>query len=370
MRRETVEDAITSLEDLLDEPDSIEADFQNWFEQHPIVFQALGFSRYIPQPVFRDIDGEEWRPDFLVQRSNGRWEIFELKLPGTALIRNARRRVKFYAAFEKYISQCHEYSEVLDQETTRREVEKRYELDLLNKRPRSILVAGRSVGVEYQKLYTLADRRNPPISVYTYDDIRDALVAFRTVSFSKYDEAEGFSLVALVNLQAIPNSSANRNHLLDIGYHRNRDRVSVFIDSKSFLNLKIWDSEGRTHEVRSRRQLRGSDYGRTMLLLFEAGVGSDFGFISIQVDGSYRADVRIQHFPFRMQSDSVIGSDWSGTAPSWFLMGTYLIIGTILNLKQKTNLRKTLLSKTPKKWMKFEGGQFLASKSHPLNLNE
>lgn len=200
MDRRLIEEAIGILDSLLTAQSASEADFQAFFEAHPIVFQVLGFQRQVAHPTIKTANGAMYIPDFIARRPNGSWEIIELKTASAELLRDRDRRESFYASFESYLSQCHEYSEALDDVSTRSEFEKQYGIDLIQKRPSSIIVAGSSESLDVSRLLRLCSRRSPPVSVYTYDDIRSALVAYRTFNFGKYDTAEGITVHSVMQL--------------------------------------------------------------------------------------------------------------------------------------------------------------------------
>src|SRR3990172_8343536 len=126
LERAVVESAITDLDELLLADSNYESVFQAWFERHPVVFVSLGFSQFVPHPRILLPSGNELIPDFFAQRANGSWEVFEIKTPQAQVLRDLERRTTFYATFEQYVSQCHEYSESFDEQSTRTAVEAAY----------------------------------------------------------------------------------------------------------------------------------------------------------------------------------------------------------------------------------------------------
>lgn len=371
MTREQVEAAIIELDGMLDRDSEREEDYQQWFESHPLVFIALGYIRSIPHPHFIAPSGEEFIPDFLVQRPNGVWEIFEIKTPQAAILRDRERRSTFYASFEQYLSQCHEYAEVLDDVTTREAAQQRYEISLLNKRPTSVLVAGRNQGIDFGKLSALSQRRTPPVTVFTYDDVRTALESYRTFNFGAYDNAQGVSLFATLVIRQ-PNIPNLKNYIFDWGTLSDRDRISVYIDEKVFLCLTVWDSHGHQHHAHSSEPLSQSDYNVPLWFEFEVGVCERFGFISIQMDYKYRADIRINNFPLGVSDAYVLGSDWHTEGHSWFLANEIMVYARPLRFDEKRQLReyaeerrRLICSGEADRWVEFLGHKFMYSQSHP-----
>ena len=54
-------------------------------------------------------------------------------------------------------------------------------------------------------------------------------------------------------------------------------------------------------------------------------MGDSFGFLGIQLDGKYQADIRVNDFPFELTCEHVLGSDWKGQAWSWFSASEIMI---------------------------------------------
>ncbi|MFN5872449.1 MAG: Shedu anti-phage system protein SduA domain-containing protein, partial [Aphanizomenon sp.] len=109
-KRQEIEEAISSLKQLLSDEDALERHFQEWFENNPIVFNALGYKTYLAHPVLKLEDEDTLIPDFIVQRIDNLWEIFELKLPNTQILKDKKTRQTFYAPLHEYMQQCIDYS--------------------------------------------------------------------------------------------------------------------------------------------------------------------------------------------------------------------------------------------------------------------
>ncbi len=337
MDRQHVERAIESLDVLLQSGNAPENAFQEWFENNPVAFYVLGFQHHIPHPKIEAVSGDVYIPDFIARRPNSSWEFIELKTSATEILRDKDRREAFYATFESYLSQCHEYSEAMDDASVRRKFEEKYGISLIQKRPSSILIAGSGELLEVDRLLRLCSRRTPPITVYTYDDLRSALLSYRTFNFGGYDSADGMCVHSVIYVHK-PSAPAV-NHILDIGVHQDRDRVSIYIDEKGYICLRIFDSEGVEHKAHSSRPLEEQFYEVAHWFLFEVGVSDGFGFISIQVDGRYYADIRINEFPFNVSHESVIGSDWEAKAPSWFSFVELAVLNRALSFEEKFKMR-------------------------------
>jgi hypothetical protein len=374
MRREQCELAITELEDMLAADESAESAFQSWFERHPVTFVSLGYSRSIAHPRIPSASGD-YVPDFIAQRPNSAWEIVEIKTPQAAVLRDRDRRSTFYALFEQYLAQCQEYAELFDDASMRATFNARNGV-AVQKRPRSVLIAGRSEGMDIDKVFTLASRRTPAIEIYTFDDVRRALESYRTFGFADYDRAEGFSIHATLMLHR-PDQRDVNNHILDIGVHETHDRISIFVNPDGFLRLSVWDSNGHRHDARSAAPLVPGDYDQPRFFQFEVGIAADFGFIGIQLDSAYQADIRLGAFPLEMSYQYVLGSDFSGRAGSWFSANNIVGVSRPLSFEEKLQMRhyamkrrRLILDGDADKWVVFRGHKWLSTLGHPLTQRD
>lgn len=370
MDRATIETAIRELDELLVADAGYEQAYQSWFERHPIAMLALGYRAAIPRVEIRAEDGKVFIPDFLVQLPDGGWEIFELKTPQTEIVRSRDRRATFYAAFNTYVSQCHDYSEALDPQGVRAELEKRT-TTRIQKRPQAVIVAGRNEGLDRTEIRKLCSRLQPAIKHYTYDDVRSQLEHFRTFNFGRYDDAKGFGLHFILRLYPSPNKSSN-NYIFDVGSEPSRNHVSVFVNPRGYLCLAVTDSNGKTHDARSHEPFRQEDFGTPHVLYFDAGVGPDFGFMSVTIDGRYSADLRIQDFPFELASSYALGTHSNGVGESWMAAYQIMVLAKPMGFREKGVLREhasqrlaEILANPNEKAVVFNGRQSLATAGHP-----
>lgn len=372
LERELVESAITDLDELLLADSNYESVFQAWFERHSVVFVSLGFSKFIPHPHILLPSGNELIPDFFAQRANGSWEVFEIKTPQAQVLRDLERRTTFYATFEQYVSQCHEYSESFDEQLTRTAVEGAYGVQV-QKRPQSIIVAGRNEGIDLAKLFAMCSRRNPPVAVYTYDDVLRALENFRTFNFGAYDKAQGFGFCGIFALHRPTRQSTN--HIFDVGVYPDRDRIAISVTADHFLKLTVWDSSGDVHEAKSSNPLAITDYDVPSAFIFEVGIGDGFGFLSIQIDGKYHAEIRTSSFALNLSHEYVLGSDWSGKASSWFSVFRFFTRSVPVSFELKRVFREYAVERygeiragIESQRLLFVENKFMYTKGHPVAL--
>jgi hypothetical protein len=373
MERQTIESAIIALDDLLRSATASEDSCQRWLESHPVVFQILGFKASIAKPQILCERGDVYIPDFLVQRANGTWEIFEIKIPATSILLDVSRRHAFYASFERYLAQCHEYSDALGEIGSRERLEMNHRIHVQPGPTPSTLLAGRSIGLDFDRMAQLASRRTPPISICTFDDVLNSLLAFRTTHFADSETTSGFSIYCMTKFHH-PRSPYTSNWLMDLGIKADRDRAALLIDGAGRLKLKVWDSNCKLHEAVSHDPLTPSDYEVPLWLGCEVAVSGRYGYMSIQVDWRYRVDIRLVGFPFAVSDAYVLGTDWTGTKNSWFSMNEVQVYHRPLGFTEKLHLRHHDLARhhaiqhgPANRWVEFKGHKWLATKVHPIH---
>jgi hypothetical protein len=335
VQRDSIESAINALDSLLKQDSSSEKLLQDWFENHPDVFVALGYADFRPHPTIVADDGRKFIPDFLVRQFNGSWVILELKTPQTRVLREASRRATFYAEFAKYVSQCAEYSESLDSVVARRQLTETLSIEV-QKRPQSIIVAGRDDGLDRSKVQQLCARINPPLQHSTFDDIRRHLDLYRTRHFRGYDNAHGFGLFAVARLH--PAEKGQANHIFDIGAEANRNHISVFVDADGYLTLLMIDADGLEHRARAAERFTTDDYELPHFFYFDAGTQSEFSFLTVQMDGNYRADIRSSAAALTLSQEYAMGTNADGTGQSWMAMYQLGVLKAPASFAQKSEL--------------------------------
>jgi hypothetical protein len=129
---ESYEHAMQKLAGLVRQGDFAEAQYQKWFEDNRVIFEIYGCKTVLPHPELvqnRGItpaDRSVLIPDFMVERIDGTWEIFEIKRPDTPILKESIRRQTFYASMHEYIQQISEYIEYFDDSNNRADFLKKY----------------------------------------------------------------------------------------------------------------------------------------------------------------------------------------------------------------------------------------------------
>jgi hypothetical protein len=372
MDSSAVDAAIRELTSLLDRDADREQEFQDWFERHPVTLTVLGFAKWLAQQRIRAENGEVFIPDFLARRHNGRWEIVELKTPQAKVLLDRERRQAFYAAFQSYVAQCQEYSEALDVRSVRDEFAERTGINL-QPRPRTLLIAGRSAMLEREKVAVLCNRLVPPVEHLTYDDLLAALHQYRVVHFGD-SSVGGVTVSAVIGFVKPPQPYLN-SHLIDVGVHAKRDRIALFVNPAGVIGVDVYDSFGDVHRVRGSRALREDEYLRPHHLIFQVGTVASSAFISVELDGEVIADARVQSLPFVLSDAMALGTDFTGSAKSWFRLWQLIVTQGTLTPEMRHALRQAaqehilpfLLGKGSD-WLEGDGDAAMVSTTHPLHV--
>src|SRR5689334_22718770 len=122
--------SIICLDKLLQKREKDEAKYQQFFEENPIVFRALGYRRALPftKRSGRSLPRDEYsqlkpEPDFLVEKENNLFEIFEIKTPiaKELIVDSNKYRERFTSEITSYISQTVTYENYFTRNPMNRE---------------------------------------------------------------------------------------------------------------------------------------------------------------------------------------------------------------------------------------------------------
>ena len=345
MNRQEFENALNELDILLSVPNINEDYLQKWFENHSIVFDLLGYKHTIPHPQLRTENNELLIPDFLVQKFDGIWEIFEIKRPDTDVLKNRKTRVEFYSSFRDYISQCHEYNEFFDDSANREKFNSENGISV-QKNLKSTVIAGRNKGLKREEIQKILFREGAKITHSSYDDIRTTIEYHRCKSYSQYDGVKGITFSGLVTFRKLENKN---NFLFDFGRDAIRNRVSVFIDPDNHLTLRVIDDDKRDYLIKIEENSYGFQYEKECFLCFEIGVSKDTTMISLEIDGKYFRDIILDNIKLntnfifdhtgRIHFNFVLATDIELDERANFDFSIFAIHKTRLNFEDKAQLR-------------------------------
>jgi len=373
MDRQSFEEAISELELLIANHSTNEDDFQRWFESNPVVFEILGYQKVLSHPVLTEAGVEKHIPDFLVKRIDGLWDIVEIKRPDTEIIKDTQRRAAFYSAMESYVSQCREYSQYFDDRANREEFAYRYN-ESVQKQPSSILVAGRSQGLNRQKIHVLLSGRVPSILHQTYDDVLNQLEFQRAKLYGAYEDLRGLSIHLILVIEQ-PRTPVEA-FIFDIGSQPDRNRLSLHTHPKGTLLFSVYDSLGTLHQVSIPQSEETFKYDRTFYLSLEVGIGSNYSVIVVETNGRYCSEQKLSGFSLQLDTPMplVMGSDLMGQTEASMRIAEKCVYSRTLPFHEKSLLRSYFLDRYEEfifdsdgkpKGIEFRGRQFLYSEGHP-----
>lgn len=369
---EELEASIAELTKLLEFPDVVEGDFQNWFERYPVVFDVLGYRRSIPHPELRLPDSKKI-PDFIAQRPDGVWEIFELKLPDTAVLKNPDSRTAFYSDMNTYVSQCHEYSERCSDSYVAQTLLTKYGI-LINARPDSTLIAGRSEGLDRLKVHGLLSRCALKIRHFTYDDVLDALQQHYVSNFSGNTGGHGISIYACIYLQ--PKISRAVEFLFDLGHSTTHNRISLSRFGDTQVTFLVIDDSG----LRSSQDINMADHcdGRQFFCAIHVTHTATSALVLFEVNGTYVGQFKLAKGSLVLTHPlaKVVGADMEGLHCASIVLGIHMARCPALNVVERETVREYLfymISPTPDEevppqthGLQFREGQFMYSEGHPI----
>lgn len=342
MIRTELEDAINQLAYLLQQGESAEEKYRQHFEKTPIVFKVLGYSQFYPKLRFPLPDGGWLEPDFLLERTEGLFEILDLETPQEKLIVDRRKhRKKFRSKIEDYISQVEDYAEYFDDRENRERVKEIYSLDI-QKRPEVIIIAGTDRNVNKKLLHHLLGRRIHRPHIFTYDDILSSLQFHHATLYGHTENPSGLAWYALITPHKV--DIQKPQYIIDIGGSPSRDRWSVYIDEHHVLRSEILDSDGVPHSISVRPGTHGFNFGTECHIICEFGNSDNFSIMRILINNCTAAEQQLQ-FPINISSDLnfTIGADVEKRHFGSFILAAFALYEVIPTFRQRTAIFQAML---------------------------
>jgi hypothetical protein len=336
MKRDALEAAIARLDRLLRSGESSEAKYQEYFEQNLAVFEVLGYVSAHPKPQLPWPDGGFLEPDFLVQRTDGLFEIFELKTPQERLVCPKKYRNKFTAKVNEYLSQAQYYSEYFDDSENRNRVKALHSLDV-QKSPDMVLVVGTDDGVDKKLLHLLTRRETNALRIVTYDDILSTLRFHHAAFFGHPETLSGASWHAILTLHKIDVS--RRQYIFDVGDSLSRNRWSVYLNERGQLCFEILDQDGVVHTISVSPGNQSFHFDVKTYVCCEFGSSDDFSWMQLLVDNRIVAE-REWASPISVSSGldfgrKIIGADLEAKNHGTFTMAGLAIYQNTLTFQQR-----------------------------------
>jgi len=309
--------AISTLKRLLATPRCAEEQFQSWFEENPIVFQTLGYRKWLPQPRLPTDGGGRFEPDFLVEDHTGVWSVFEIKRHDTPVLKNPHRRTDFRADFSTYIQQCREYAEYFRESKGRTHAFEAYGIHVQKDVP-SLIVAAVDDVVDFSVARSLLVDRSGTVQLTTYSEVLRSLE--RQLNFLAADTLghRGLTVVLLGDLPL----DRPEQVLIDFGSDRSRSRCSLGLSGKRvFCSMR--DENGETRRWDIDRPLVLELANGPSLSLLEMQVGISASALHVSVHFNRRCIMRLKTSAIPMDVEKLVGgfavgTNVTGLVPSHF----------------------------------------------------
>lgn len=367
--RESLEAAITELTIFINKEDAGEQEFQSWFERHPTAWEVLGFRRFIPHPSLNLPGQTPMIPDFLAERPDGLWEIVELKRPDTAVLKNPERRTTFYSDMNSYIAQCLEYSARCSDSVVKSALLNSRDIRM-NDGPHSIIIAGRSSGLDRLKVHGLLRHLTPKITHYTYDDVLYSLNQHYTI---KAEDASEPGLNLFFNIGLGNKTSDDEEFIFDLGGAQAKGRVSAVRRSDDVITFIVVDDDG----LRFSQDIKLSRHCDKDAFTFGLRTAKtlDSSWIFLEINGSYVGQHEVAGNSFTLEHDTpfVLAADMYGAHTAVVFAGTHVCVRRSLSIVERSLMREWMFEKL---WpqddnkgtlrIRFHAGRFMYSEGHPI----
>lgn len=365
----------TSLQSLLKEAATRAVDenaFQRWFEAHPVVFEVLGYQRWIPKPRLMLGDGKALEPDFLVQDFAGVWTIFEIKRADTVVLKNPDRRTDFRSEYSTYVEQCCEYSDFFLDAANRAQVKQSYQIDIQQRVP-AVLVASVDANTDCSVVREKLVGRGNRVTAQTYTAVAETVG--RELDRTTSESLPGLSVCMLL---ALPESN-KRQVFLDFGLALNKNRLTIGLDNGYFI-FTLHDADGQKQTERVRRPVIVDFANASGLTMVEVEVGARGDRLHFSAFINRRSVVSKEIVGSTIQSSelleqSVLGSDLTETVHANFGITDLVIYPRTLTWRERAQLRQHLheryryylspLARGAPTMIAFIGLKYFTSKNSP-----
>ncbi len=301
-------DAVSVLKQLLAQtPPILEVQFQDWFEMHPVVFEALGFRRSIPRPRF-PLDAERFlEPDFLVEDFNGVWSVFELKRHDLEVLKNPDRRTDLRSEFSTYVQQCREYAMYFADANNRHQVEQLYGIRVQREVP-SIIIASTDTLTDHSIARDLLVDRGNRVELRTYSEIMRTLL--RQLDWTSTDTARKPGIC--IGVLGVFPENGQEQVIFDIGQLRDQSRVSIGLQGTNIV-LSLVDIDGFQRRWEIPRPLIVEFENSTPLELIEVELGVSPTSLFVAVHHNRRCIMQQQLPPMSVSARDLAGGMAIGT---------------------------------------------------------
>lgn len=165
-----LEDAVDELESLVNNQNSKEKDFQDFFSRNKDFILNDEYKNAHPHVVLTRDRGDSLIPDFVLEPidQSSLCDLLELKLPSAQIFNLKKNRMRYSAAVAEACAQLREYGRFFEEERNRKFVLENYGLRAY--KPKMFVIIGRRGNVDAMEVRNMeTDYSN--LYLRTYDDI-------------------------------------------------------------------------------------------------------------------------------------------------------------------------------------------------------
>lgn len=165
-----LERAVDELESLINDRNSKEKDFQDFFDRHQDFILNDEYKKAHPHVMLTKVDGDPLIPDFVLEPVNqsSLCDLLELKLPSAEVYVLKKNRMRFSAAVMEACAQLREYSRFFDEGQNRKIIQDNY--GLIAYKPKMFVVIGRRGNINPIDVRSM-ESDLPNLYLKTYDDL-------------------------------------------------------------------------------------------------------------------------------------------------------------------------------------------------------
>ena len=191
----------------------------------------------------------------------------------------------------------------------------------------------------------------------------------KVLNLDKFKGAPGLSIHIVITLH--PMKGEQELYILDVGVEENKDRLSVFLDSRQELCFRLIDKFGRAQTVRAGSHDCAFNYGIPTYLAFDMAFHKEEVLLQIDIGGWSMVKI----FPRKQISIKtkkpffVLGSDVKGKSHTHMDLWEMCIASCHPTEQQSKDLNRYFEHRIQndyyKKSMYAKGHQFMHSRNHP-----
>lgn len=372
-----LEQAVLQLGDLLEFGEERESAFQEFFEDNPVVFRVLGYQRGIPftKASKRSLPRDENtnlkpEPDFLVERENGTWEIFEIKTPVAyklTIDRNEYRK-RFSSKVSEFISQVLNYNSYFSQHSNLKAVRKKFDIDI-QPDPAIKIVIGWQKHSDQHLIADLCKQLSKRPEIIFYDELYKRLRSGYEFSFGKMDTPRGYSIAGLFRLRRPP-EKGNYQFINAVSLC-GKSNIDWSIDAEKGLLIELSGGNGDYHVLQTRLD-PWFDVWVSMVVTF--AIVGERTQIALYMDGQEWAHVsKIAELPRIADFYLNLGRETNNLPQNIFDIASIALFERPINFIEISSIASnflTTLREPPLEYLSFTGKNYMKQMGSCLSQPE